>query len=327
MLIVENIQDYRFFLDFYVEKNIIISNSSNQSGIINNDESGSFVNHNGTYYILSGTSSGVGNYILYDDLGFVYVDRDFTEDDLEYRFLIKNNKTIKYKINANKISQTITTNEVPVDLSSSSVFKVFLNGKEITDYSLYSDKIILNNVSIDPAGDNCTIYTYNNNQTVNGTITLKYLAPQKQIPDLQDLLNESYFADKYEIKLFDSVSINKNLLYDEQNSDFIINKEGILTDRDNVISITLNEDIRTLIERKKFRLLIWDYKNRRLKNFINTFIKKGVNQTLKRFSNEYNYEFVFEGEYLFEYYENEEYGTYTYGAYVYGGKDELLFII
>jgi len=181
---VLNVQSYEYAFEIYSETDITISPTVNFGGIVYTDDNSNTIAsvvHSGSNYIYEGTFTSwvEGNIILYDDVGYTYIEDDnFTSTDLEKHFLVKPSHQLGYYINANRVTTaTASGSTITIDLSTSVPFKVKINGREIdsSNYTYNSTSITLISPYdgyISGVNDDIVIYTYGHDQTISaGSLT------------------------------------------------------------------------------------------------------------------------------------------------------------
>jgi len=251
--LINNLVDYNFYLDLYQENTLTISTSSNGVGQITKDDNGNYLNTiitNGRRNIYECTSLP-SNLILYDDSNFVYIDSTFDEDDIEYRFLLKQLNNARYYRNADREEpDSVSGYVLSLDMSGKEVFKIYANGNEIISYTKTdTDITITGNDTIHITGveDFIRIYTYTTNQVVSGTTTFKFKGANDIIPDEADLIDESFFSDKIDIcdRFDDNFSISNNKTFGNFDRTFEYTIEKDENNRDKALHF-LNSSFRRL---------------------------------------------------------------------------------
>jgi len=333
MSTVDNLSTFEYYLELYEKTQITISSTVNLASTIYTDDRDNMIAniiHSGSNYIYEGTKTISGNIILYDDINFVYIEDSFTSEDIENRFLIKPSHSLHYLINANKVTNaTASGSIITTDLSSSSPYKIYINGNEIKSdqYTWNASGITLTSPYdglITEISDDIIIYTYGNNQTISsGSLLLQYQSPQTLLPILADLKDGSYFTNyTTEICNFNSFDIqvdksnNKiNNIYQYMNFDKEVN-------RSSQFNITMFLDIRNTLQDNQFRILLFDKINEELVIFSNCIWNNGESKTYNMTKNEITYtinfedeiEITYDGDYL-------AYGVGFYGAGTYSGSN------
>lgn len=326
---IYNIQDYDYYIEIYDENTITLDNNISIYTDDNDNLLGSII-HSGSNYIYEGTKTYTGNYILFDDVNFVYIDSNFTIDDEQYRFLIKPGHTLSRYIGAEKvIDPTVSGDKILTDLSSDTIFKVYINGQEmpVANYTTDGTGVTIlspyNNL-ITGIEDDIILYKYSNIQSIpSGTIELKYKGVNKVAPPLAELRDESYFSTYCtQICEFDSFDINVDKSNNDVNNVYQYMNFNEEVNRSSSFNITMREDIRKTLRDERFRILAWDKVNEKLTLISNCIYQQGENKSYNRTANTIQYGINFEDEILLEYLGSPiPYGSGIYGAGYYGGTN------
>lgn len=187
------------FLEKLYPQSISLSGSTlqydNNGNIINDNVSGSrnvyaVAKFTGTGFILHNLDKKRwsyigGNYNIETNTGLqnFYFNTILKDDEVTY---VKCSARIENVNSFDGNTATLTN----FDSSTHSVFKVFLNGVEISDYTTVNNTITFSN-RYNYFNNNLTIFYYLNNQTFSGSATLYFYGAKKSIPSLKDY-NEGY---------------------------------------------------------------------------------------------------------------------------------------
>lgn len=169
---IDSLQISNIYVEKSTQQSIKISSSSNENGVLEIDENGNDLSlkYAGRQVVTGYSGAGLGNVLVYDSTQYAILN-----SNTNY-YLFKD--TTYYKINAGEQSFELeyvlngSNYEFTLDILNSTLFKVYLNGKEITNYS-YTDGILSIPTSsvifINHFDDNCIkVIFYSNNQTISG---------------------------------------------------------------------------------------------------------------------------------------------------------------
>jgi hypothetical protein len=312
---VDNIKNYSFFIDYYNDVEIKITNSKNSDGLLYTDENGSFIGYTfqvGTNYIYP--KSNTTNVLLYDDFTFA----------INSRFLKKKGQYVRYKLGATKTTITnidYATKKLNRALTNRSVFKVFVNGQEATSYTVDTTGVTLTGDSVElltNINDYVAIIDYPSIQTPSGTVIFEYLAPANTTPTQSQI--ETYLDGLLEITEFDDIQINKSKQQTKINNlyQYINNKR--YTNKEFTLQINMFKDYRAELLNKRFRILFYDYTDKIMRIYNNCLYDGSESKSYKRFKNDTTLNIEFEDEYMVVYDgEDVAYGEGEYGLEAYGG--------
>ena len=324
---VESLKDYDIYIDVYEDADIVVSSTSNHFGQIRNDDNGNSIGsklHAGSNFIQSCTANTFSNgFLIYDDKNFKYFEGTFSSPD----FMLKQNQVPYYKIEVEKEVPTVNNTYLELDLSSKSVFGVFINGRFFqNDYTVTTTEVQLTTTQVNLISgidDDIFIITYPTSQTISTqSLTLSYKAPTTLLPSLTNLEDETAFTSMIQVCDFRgsegfTASVNKTLNKIEKPYQYVQFKKEV--NRESKITISTFSDYRENINGEQFRILAWNKTLRKLIIFNNCIWQDGESQDFKFVSNDMSLSIDFEDEIIIEYQENGTYGIGAYGEGYYGG--------
>jgi len=322
---IVNLIDYNGWnIDILSENTITISSITNQSGDLlvddnNNDISGSVVGC-GKKDIVQMTANTNGGILLYNDEDdyFQFIDNIFTESDNEKFFLLTMYKNNKYRINSLKeLSTSISGGDkIDMDLTSKSVFKVFLNSTEITSYTVSDTGVTITGDDVDYIKEytnRAIVYTYSTSQTVSGTTTFKYYSPVNfYSDDINDYIDESFFSGMLKLCNFDNFSNNHSRAFINVDKAYATNQRQESINRTISMSLTYKEDLWKYVGVNFFRIVGWSTKLKRLIIFNNCLIQNGEDfQFQKLATNTYTYNIGIDDYVVLDFSGTPEFTNYT----------------
>jgi hypothetical protein len=326
--IVDNIVTSNYYIELYSEQTITISNTKNTAGLIQTDENGNLLNsivHSGSNYIYECVKTYTGNFILYDDVNFVYIASSFTESDIGSHFLMKPTKQMKYILGADKVTNATTSgNKISTNLTGKGIFRVSINGNVLTSSQYTSDSTGITLLSpynnyITEINDDVVIYTYTIGASINNSIVLKYQGVTNLVPTYGAV--DTYLsANCQQICLFNSFNLSEDKTLNKINNIYqYVNFDEEVT-RNNTLNFSMFEDLRNTLKNKRFRIIIWKEDDSLFSFFCNCIFKNGTTKNYDTTKNEISYTFNFEDEIQITYLgANTAYGNGIYGEGYYGG--------
>jgi len=207
MSLLEASIDSQYFMENYEETTITITSTENGGGVLETDVLGNYLNSGliglqSVYKCTKFTGITSNRYILFhnsDDemLGMIkgtYNKQTGDISGIKNNFSIKGQDLIYYKINASIENQEFNGNTVEFDtLGIETIFKVYLNGDEVTAYSRSDGTIIFDSGVANSFGNQAFVIFYPQLQTVIGVdIKLFYYSPYKHEVTLNDELLLGY---------------------------------------------------------------------------------------------------------------------------------------
>jgi len=332
MINFENITDYKFYIDIYEEQTITLSDVSNSARYVSTDNNGNYINEiisNGRVNINQCTTMTIPNgIILYDDAQWVYIDDTFDAEASDKRFLLTPQANTRYLVRVLKETPTsIISPEIFLDLVQKDIWSIQINGTTInsSNYSYDESKVTLTGTAINHItgiNDSIIIYTYNKNQAVTGTATLKFLGLNKTIPPKSQLLDDTFFSDKIDIcsHFSDNLTLTTNNTYSSlvRYFEYVFPKTQI--NRESRMNVTFRIDERERLKNKRFRILAWNRSQEKLLIVNNCYWNDGMSFSWTKTTNEMNLDIEFEEMLMIEYKENSIYGYSIYGDGFYNGQ-------
>lgn len=323
---IDNIKESSIYIEKYKQQTIKISSSSNQNGILEVDERGNILNNMqltcGRQRVKSYASTSLGKILLYNDNQYTILESDF---DLFYLFI----NPVNYKVRASSDTYTLgysfSTNVYTFNTNiTNTIFKVFINGKEITNYTIESGNLKVNKSDItyiNHYDDNdIKIISYDNNQDLgNGLCYIYYdgfdvLYNTDFFDNLEDIQNIPYGSGLYGTGLYapslaniykiletsDDISINTTQNFNLYKETLEYKNNFIEIDRDFSLELDLHSnvdksDLIYWLNKSDFRIIVKNkyldilriYNNCRIIEIPTTTLSSVVKRKIKiQFENE-----------------------------------------
>jgi hypothetical protein len=328
--IVDNIVTSNYYIELYSEQTITISSTKNTAGFIQTDENGNLLNsivHAGSNYIYECVKTYTGNFILYDDVNFVYITSGFTESDIGSHFLMKPTKQMKYILGASKVTNATTSgSKISTNLTGKGIFRVSINGNVLTSSQYTSDSTGITllppfNNYITEINDDVVIYTYTIGAPIDNSIVLKYRGVKNLVPTYGAV--NTYLSDNcQQICLFNSFNLSEDKTLNKINNIYQYVNFDENVDNNNTISFSMFEDLRTSLRNQRFRIIIWKEDEESFSFFCNCIFQNGTTKNYSMDKNEIAYTFRYEDEIEIIYLGADIlYGNGKYGEGYYGGTN------
>ena len=334
VLLFDSMSNSELYVEFFKEINITINSLTNKNGVIKKDD----LDNNLTGIMDIGvtklkklkTYTESRKLLLYDSRTWgLYSQGDTIQNYIDF------DNGINYKINADIEYYTTfdgTSQFNFTSLTDKSIFKVFLNGIEVTDYSKNGNNIIIQGIFldyIDIIDNDMFIITYGTIQTISSDIIITYDG-FSQIFDVDRFLDECILdlTDLTKIGFYKSLDVTNS----KENTKFKNNFEMAPITYTNDVRSSLNienlqdslyNDIKMLVGNNKFRLIQHNAQMSKVIFYNNCSINDGDTFRMAKENNTRRFTVDF-GSYIIAGFEtgldiNINYGEGIYGYGAYGG--------
>ena len=324
---MDTLKSYDYYIEFYEDTEIIIEGS--EASNVVEDERGNEITgeiNAGINFMMPKSKTYTGNIILYTDDNFNYYpdSTPFDEGMEEGRFLIRGNKDIYYDTGVDRligVQDVQDKNKFSADLLNKTPIKVIANGIEVTSYTYTTTDLTISPADenlVDGINDFVLIYA-NDGSAFSGNVIFNYQAPNEIIPNLESLEDGSYFQGENILKIceFTSINVNKGKeIYNVRQKDRYT-KYNREVDRDYQITFNFYKDYRDMLKGKRFRILAWDRRSKKVKIFNNCIYHETENFGLEFSRGNYNLNINFEDEVNIGY--NEDPDVPEFFTHIYAG--------